>query len=77
MSTVPQSFLDELQKIDKDFICSGKKPEVKHSILIANYMYHGGGNKNIKIVIASNSLKTGWIKGLWGKKNCLWKALAK
>ena len=67
MSAFSQSFLEELQKLHKDFIWNGKKPKTKHSTLIADY--HDGGYKDIDILSALNSLKIGRIKVLSGKEN--------
>ena len=37
----------EISKIQKDFICRGKRPKIKHSSLIGNF--ENGGLKDIDI----------------------------
>ena len=47
LSYVPNSIIEKLEKIKKEFIWNGKRPKVKHSALLGDY--EEGGLKDIDI----------------------------
>ena len=63
MISVPGSLIDDLQKIDKDFISGGRKPKIKHSSLIGEYK--DGGSRDVDILSSLKSLKVSWIRRLF------------
>ena len=71
---VPQNFWDTLKALHKDFIWSGKKPNIKHSTLIGDYCE--GGLKAVDNDAKLLSLKFLWIKRLKDPDLHPWKVTA-
>ena len=59
MKSVPYYVVDSIQTLHKDFIWNGKKPKIKHTILISDYTK--GGLKDTDINCKLCSLKFSWI----------------
>ena len=62
MTPVPPNFCDNLKALQKDFIWSAKKPNIKHPTLIWDYCEKG--LKDVDIDAKLLSLKLTWIKRL-------------
>ena len=75
MKVLSKLIPDELDLIQKEFICDSKRPKIKHSILIADYSE--GGYKIVDIKSKLMSLKLIWIKRLLHDNFHMWKHLAK
>ena len=71
LSYVPNSIIEQLEKIKKDFIWDGKRPKVKHSALIGDY--EEGGLKDIDIKSKIQSLHLSWVKRLYSQNFHPWK----
>ena len=48
MKTIPNSIIQKLSKIKKEFICKTRNPKIKHGTLCKNY--ENGGFKNVDII---------------------------
>ena len=66
MIDVPKQFIEQLNSLQKDFIWNGRRPKIKNSTLIADYVE--GGYKDIDIKTKLSSLKVIWIKKLMNDK---------
>ena len=66
--------VEEICKMQKDFIWRGKRPKIKHSTLIGNF--ENGGLKDIDIESKLKALKLSWIKRLLDSNFHPWKTLA-
>ena len=64
MKTIPNSIIQELNKIQKEFIWKTRNPKIKHDTLCKNYK--NGGLKTVDIMYKVVSLKCSWIKRLHG-----------
>ena len=73
MIDVSKQFLEQLNSLRKDFIWNGRRPKIKHSTLIADYVE--GGYKDIDIKTKLSSLKVIWIKKLMDDNFHAWKAI--
>ena len=60
MNVVPKDVITELKVIQKNFIWRGRKPKIKHSTLIGDYV--DGGLKDIDIEMKFKALKLFWKK---------------
>ena len=74
MKTIPNSIIQELSKIQKEFIWKTHNPKIKHGTLCK--MYENGGLKNVltsmyKVV----SLQCSWIKQLYDNNLHNWKEI--
>ena len=74
MNVVPKDIITELKVIQKNFIWRGRKPKIKHSTLIGDYV--DGGLKDIDIEMKFKALKIFWIKRLADNSSNPWKAIA-
>ena len=74
MNVVPKGIITELKVIQKNFIWRGRKPKIKHSILIGDCV--DGGLKDIYIEMKFKALKIFWIKRLADNNSNPWKAIA-
>ena len=73
-NVVPKDIIIELKTIQKSFIWRGRKPKIKHSTLIGDYV--DGGLKDIDIEMKFKALKIFWIKRLADNSSNPWKAIA-
>ena len=71
VKSVPVSFIDELNKIQKNFIWNGRKPKIKSTTFNSNF--ECGGLKSLNISAKINSLQCSWIKRLFDKNFHDWK----
>ena len=55
MKTIPNSIIQKLSKIKKEFICKTRNPKIKHGTLCKNY--ENGGFKNVEIIYKVVSLQ--------------------
>ena len=75
MKSVPSYVVDLIQTLHKDFIWNGKKPKIKHTTLISDYI--NGRLKDIDMNCKLCSLKFSWIRRLLDKFNFQpWKLIA-
>ena len=56
------SFVQEMKSLHKEFIWSNRKPKIKHTALIGDYVE--GGLKDIDIESKSLSIKISWVRRL-------------
>ena len=73
MIPVPQNFCDTLKALHKDFIWSGKKPNIKHSTLIGDCCE--GGSRDVDIDAELLSLKFIWTKRFKDPNSHPWKVV--
>ena len=63
MKTIPNSIIQELNKIQKEFIWKTRNPKIKHDTLCKNY--ENGGLKNVDIMYKVVNLQ------VHGLNNCM------
>ena len=63
VKTIPNSIIQELSKIQKEFKWKTCNPKIKHDTLCKNY--ENGGLKNVDIMYKVVSLQCSWIKRLY------------
>ena len=73
MKTIPNSTIQELNKIQNKFIWKTRNPRLKHYTLCKNY--ENGGLKNVDIMYKVVSLECSWIKRLYGNNSHNWKVI--
>ena len=71
LSNVPNSIINKIEALQKEFIWNGKTPKIKHSTLISDY--EEGGLKDIDVKSKIKSLNLSWIKRLYGEGFHPWK----
>ena len=71
LSNVQNSILSQIEKLQKEFIWSGKNPKIKHSTLIADY--EQGGLKDIDVKAKIKSLQLSWVRRLYSQNFHPWK----
>ena len=62
VTNVPTEIINELNKMEKEFIWNGNNPKIKHSTLCNKY--ENGGLKNVDIISKVISLQCSWMKRL-------------
>ena len=73
VTNVPQVIIDQLNKIQKDFIWNRKYPKIKHSTLCNTH--ENGGLKSVHIPNKLTSLQCSWIKRLYDTTTHCWKQI--
>ena len=73
MTQVPKNLVNELKKIQIDFLWNSKSPKIKHSTLIADYSE--GGLKSVDKESKINAMKITWVKRLSDNNNHPWKII--
>ena len=73
VTNVPTEIINELNKIQKEFIWNGNNPKIKHSTLCNKY--ENGGLKNVDILSKVISLQCSWIKRLYDNSSHPWKII--
>ena len=73
ITNVPQVIIDQLNKIQKDFIWNRKHPKIRHSILCNTHK--NGGLKSVHISNKLISLQCSWIKRLYDTASHCWKII--
>ena len=72
-TSIHKTTINQLEKIQKDFIWHGKKPKIKHETLCGNY--ESGGLKNVDIKAKIVSLQCSWIQKLYDDHFHEWKVI--
>ena len=70
---IPNSIIQELNKIEKEFILKTRNPKTKHDNLCKNN--ENGGLKNVDIIYKVVSLQCSWIKRLYDNNSHNWKVI--
>ena len=73
VKTIPNLIIQELNKIQKEFIWKTRNPKIKHDTLCKNY--ENGGLKNVDIMYKVVSLQCSWIKRLYDNNSHNWKII--
>ena len=73
VKTIPNSIIQELSKIQKEFIWKTRNPKIKHDTLCKNY--ENGGLKNVDIMYIVVSLQFSWIKRLYDNNSHNWEVI--
>ena len=68
VTNFPQVIIDQLNKIQTDFIQNRKHPKIRHSTLCNTHK--NGGLKRVHIPNKLTSLQCSWIKGLYTTTHC-------
>ena len=74
MVSILDSFVQEIKSLHKEFIWSNRKPKIKHTALIGDYVE--GGLKDIDIESKLQSIKISWVRRLEDSNFHPWKELA-
>ena len=74
IATVPNSILNEIQKIQKAFLWYSTKPKINHKTLCN--MFEEGGLKNVDIKAKIISLQCSWVKKLFDGNHRDWKIIS-
>ena len=72
-TNVPAQIINELNKIEKEFIWNGSNPKIKHSTLCNKY--ENGGLKNLNILSKVISLPSSRVKRLYNNSSHPWKIM--
>ena len=73
LTIVPKSIIEELNEIQKKFLCSNKKCKIKHGTLCNDYK--NGGLRNVDINLKIVALKCSWIRRLYNECHHDWKII--
>ena len=73
VKTIPNTTVEELNKIQKNFIWNNSKPKIKNCTLSGSYL--DGGLKNVNIKVKIISLQCSWIKRLFDNNSHNWKII--
>ena len=70
---VPNSILEEIQKIQKSFLWYSSKPKINHKTLCNTFQ--DGGLKNVDVKSKVISLQCSWVKKLYDGNDHDWKVI--
>ena len=73
VKTIPKNIIEQLNKIQKEFIWNNLKAKIKNSVLCADYK--DGGMKNVNIENKIISLQCSWIKRMYDDNIHDWKII--
>ena len=73
MTNFTKDFIKQLEDLRKNFIWNGKRPKLKHSTLITDYV--DGGYKDVDIETKLSSLRIIWIRRFLDNSFHAWKAI--
>ena len=73
VKAIPNTTVEEVNKIQKNFIWNNSKPKIKNCILSGSYL--DGGLKNVNIKAKIISLQCSWIKRLFNNNSHNWKII--
>ena len=73
VTNVAKVTIDQLNKIQKDFIWNRKHPKIRHSALCNTH--ENGGLKSVHIPYKLTSLQCSWIKRLYDTTTHCWKII--
>ena len=75
MKSLPQDVLDELHRMQKEFLWQGNQAKIKHSTMIGSY--EKGGLKDVLLESKFQSLQIIWVQKILDKTNFHpWMAIA-
>ena len=74
MIAPPKQFINEANRVQKEFIWDKKRPKIQHCTLIGDYSV--GGYKSVDIETKFYALKFIWIKKLLDDNFHPWKSIA-
>ena len=74
VTNVPHVIVDQLNKIQKDFIWNPKHPKIKHCTFCNSY--ENGGLKSVDIPNTLTSLECSWIKRLYDCTTHCWNIIS-
>ena len=67
MKRLPQDVLDELQRMQKEFLWRGKRAKIKYSTMIRSY--EKDGHEDVDLESESQSLRIIWGRKILDKVN--------
>ena len=67
MRSLPQDVMDELQRMQKEFLWQGKRAKIKHSMMIGSY--EKGGLKDVDLESKFQSLRIIRVRKILDKAN--------
>ena len=67
MKSLPQDVLDELQRMQKEFLWQGRRAKIKYSTMIGSY--EKGGLNNVDLESKFQSLRIIWVRKILDKAN--------
>ena len=67
MKSLSQNVLDELQRLQREFLWQGKSAKIKHSTMIGSY--EKGGLKDVDLESKFQSLQIIWVRKILDKAN--------
>ena len=73
VTIIPQVIIDQLKKIQKDFIWNRRHPKIRHSTLCNTH--ENGGLKSVHIPNKLTRLQCSWIKRLYDATTHCWKII--
>ena len=73
ITAFPKYAVNELEKIQKDFLWNNSTPKIKHETLGNDYI--AGGLKNVDIPSKIIALQCSWIRGLYDDSFREWKLI--
>ena len=73
MTNFTKYFIKQLEELQKNFIWNGRRPKIKHSALIGDYV--DGGYKDVDIKTKLSSPRTIWIRRFLDNSFHAWKAI--
>ena len=73
VTNIPQVIIDQLNKIQKDFIWNRKHPKIRHSTLCNTH--ENDGFKSVHIQNKLTSLQCSWIRRLYDTTTHCWKII--
>ena len=74
MTTIPKSIIEEVHKIQENFLWNKKNPEIKHSTLIGEYEW-GGLKEKVDVDTTLRSIRISWLRRLFDNNYHPWKII--
>ena len=73
MTNIPKSIIEEVRKIQENFLWNKKNLKIKHSTLIGEYEW--GGLKKVDVDTKLRSIKISWLRRLFDNNYHPWKII--
>ena len=73
MTTIPKSIIEEVHKIQENFLWNKKNPKIKHSTLIGEYEW--GGPKKVDVDTKLRSIRISWLRRPFDNNYHPWKSI--
>ena len=73
MTNIPKSIIEEVHKIQENFLWNKKNPKIKHSTLIGEYEW--GGLKKVDVDTKLRSIRISWLKRLFDNNYHPWEII--